>query len=122
MKNVLRAILPALALFSLLVFSTPVCADMVPTPRAASGENSGREAALKALKAQLAEAAPELPQVAEALDRMPTADLLALRGAVESATHAGRHHSHRWFWWTFGIFVTLWWLAFDHHAFHHHCD
>jgi len=119
MKDVLRAFLPALGLLSLLVFSNPAFADMVPTPRPSSGRNPEREAALTVLKAQLAESAPELPQVAEALDRMPTAELLALRAASGSTTHAG---NHQWFWWTFGIFITLWWLMIDHHAFHCHCD
>lgn len=116
MKSVLRAFLPALALLSLLVFSNPVAADMVRTPRTTT-----REDALAALKTQVAETAPGMPHLAEALDCMPTSDLLALRGAFDSAVHAGGHDSHVWIWWTIGLFVTLWWLVFDRHAFHHHC-
>jgi hypothetical protein len=121
MSTVLRAFLPALALLSLLVFSHPASADMVPTPGPASGGTSPREEALAELKLQFARAAPEMPQLAQALEAMPTADLLALRAASDSTVRAGRHHSHAWFWWTIGIFITLWWLAFDHDRFHHHC-
>ncbi len=119
MKTVLRAFLPALGVLSMLVFSNPAAAGMVATPRAAAGEDPGREAALAVLKSRLA----EVPEAARGLDQLPTSELLALSSAVEAAEHAGRHghFDRRWFWWTIGILLVLWWLAFDHERYERHC-
>lgn len=119
MKNVLRAFLPALGVLSMLVFSSPAAAGMVSTPRAAAGEEPGREAALAILKSRLAEA----PEAAAGLDRLPTSELRAIAGAVQALDQAAGHGNFdgRLILWTIGILIVLWWLAFDRDRYHRYC-
>ena len=126
MKTVFRWFLPTLSVLSIVFFSGPASAGMIATPQAAGGELPMRQAAIERLESQLAESGEALPPAAvESLTTMPTADLLALSAAAESEIHAGRHHG-RWFWYTLGLFVLLWWAVADgighHHHHHHDCD
>ncbi|MCC6741823.1 MAG: hypothetical protein IT452_22580 [Planctomycetia bacterium] len=122
MKSVLRAFLPALALLSLLVFGNPAAAGMVSTPVPAAGEDQGREAALALLKSRVEEGGGMTPEAQSSLERLPTGELLALSAALQAAEHAGHgHFDARVFWWTLGILVLLWWLAFDREMYHRHC-
>lgn len=113
-----RFVLPSLAVVSILAFSTPAVAGMVATPRAAAqGE---RDAALQLLRARMAEAGPDVEAYAPGLDSLTTPELLALSGTIESGLAAGHHRA---FWLTVGIFALIFFLAFDHHRFHHcWCD
>ncbi len=78
MRKAIRAFLVGLGVFSNFVITTPVVAGMVATP---SPEPAEREAALDG-------AARNLPGAGEALQALPTADLLLLAGLPESRLHA----------------------------------
>lgn len=115
MRSLLRFSLPFVAVESLLVFSQPAVAGMVATPRVSAEKE--REAALAQLKARFVAEGPDGAAVAQQLDALPTPELKALAAQAESGVAAG-NHNHRWFWLTVGIFVLLWFAAFDHHRFH----
>lgn len=121
MRTVLRAFLPALALLSMLVFSTPAAAGMVSTPLPAGGEDPGREAALALLKARLADIGPVTPEVEACLAGLSPEERAVFASSIEATVHAGHDHYGRLILWTIGILVVLWWLAFDRERYHRHC-
>ncbi|MEK7469026.1 MAG: hypothetical protein AAB074_16755 [Planctomycetota bacterium] len=129
MNSVLRAFLPALALLSLLAFSNPAFADMVQTPKADREAREAREAALLNLQARLSEAGAGSAEVQEGLKNLPTSDVLAMSGSLESARSAGNHYylvALGICAVAFGIFAICYWGIYRHRmpapAPEHHCE
>lgn len=91
MRSFIRSFLPVLAVLSLLVFSGPLAAGPVPTPKAEKLLGEGREAALSVLASRLPESVGDPSLIREGLQSMSTADLLALSSSVESLRSAGYH-------------------------------
>lgn len=81
MNTVLRSFLATLALLSLQLFGNPAAAGMIATPRADRESGEARKAALK-------QVADRLPQAADGLQNLPTAELLVLANSPESAIRA----------------------------------
>ena len=127
MKTTMRAFLPALALMSLVFCSSPVAAGMISTPKADRETGEAREAALALLQARLSEAGPVAPGVMEGLKSLPTSDLLALSGTLDSAKRAGYHYYFVALVISgvaFGIFAICYWGIYKHRHGHsdHHCE
>ncbi|KAF0242517.1 MAG: hypothetical protein FD180_3859 [Planctomycetota bacterium] len=127
MRTVLRAFLPALGLLSLVIFCNPAAAGMISTPKADRETGEAREAALALLQARLSEAGPVSPGVQEGLKSLPTSELLALTGTLESARRAGYHYYFVALLIcgaAFGIFAICYWGIFKHRhpRSDHHCE
>jgi hypothetical protein len=87
MRHFLRVFIAALAVLSLVTFSNPVVADMVQTPK--GDPAAARGAALTVLEQSVRESGMGTPENIAGLRALPTADLLVLASASESAKAAG---------------------------------
>lgn len=127
MKLFVRSFLASLALLSLMVFCTPAAAGMIATPKAERETGEAREAALSLLQSRMSEAGPVSPLVVEGMKSLPTSDLLALSGTLESANRAGHHYfliALGICAAAFAVFAICYWGFYRHREGHaeHHCE
>jgi len=127
MRTVLRAFLPALGLLSLVIFCNPAAAGMISTPKADRETGEAREAAIALLESRMSEAGPVSSGVKEGLKNLPTSDLLALSGTLDSAQRAGYHYyfvALAICATAFGIFAIFYWGVYKRRQPHsdHHCE
>lgn len=127
MRGITGSFLASLAVLSMVIFCTPAGAGMVATPDPAKASDEVREAAIAGLQTRLAEGGMAPAGLEEGMRALPTADLLALSGSVESARRAGYHYFLAALGIcaaAFAVFAICYWGFYRHsHGHHEHdCD